>query len=611
MSLRGKLLLAQLPLGIALMAIAVLAGTAVTKLGEQSAYILKDNYRSVLAAQRMKDSLEELDRGAFFVAVGRPAPEAERVQRSRRLFDEELRVEEGNITEPGEGELVEVLRGQWARYLEKLEAFGRAPEGETKARAYFDALEPQYRAVRDSADRILVLNQDAMPRRSDRAQRSAAGFVRLIIAAALALSLAGAWAATALTGRLLKPLSVVTMAVRRFGEGDLKARARLTGRDEVAALAAEFNDMADRLEVYRKSSLGELLLAQQASQAAIDSLPDPVIMLGLSGELLNVNAAATSLLNLSVEKNSANPLAALSPTIRAIVERMREHVFAGRGPHVPKGFEEAVRFVAADGERYLLPRATPIYGEENEVAGVAVVLSDVTRLWRADELKNNLVAFVAHEFRTPLTSLQMAVHLCTEEAAGPLTEKQADLLFAAREDCNRLQTIVNDLLDVSRVHEGELALSTEALGVEDLVSQALSAHRTAADEKGLSLASEVLPGLAPVLADPERVKLVFANLIGNAIRYTPSGGRIAVRAKAEDGMTRFEVADTGPGIPREQQALVFEKFYRLPGSGSQGAGLGLFIAREVVRAHGGTIGIDSEVGRGTTIWFTLPTAGQS
>ncbi|HEY3449249.1 MAG TPA: ATP-binding protein [Myxococcales bacterium] len=609
MTFRSRLLLALAPLGLSLLAVAWLSSSVVVRLGENSSHILADNYRSVLAAQRMKEALERIDSGALFTALGQAGRGEALIAEQRGAFEEALRAEEGNITEAGEAEVVRDLRTRWTDYRGALDAFLALPV-EKRGPVYFDLLEARFSAVRRGADQILALNQDAMSRKSDRARKGAESFVRAIVLAAIALCAFGLWASTALTRRFLRPLSVVSQAVRRFGEGDVQARARLPGKDELAKLASDFNDMADHLERYRRSSLGELLLAQQASQAAIDALPDPVLLLGVHGELLNANLAATSLLRIAPE--AAEPLAAIDPALQAVFGRLRSHVFSGQGAYLPKGFDEALRLPTPEGERYLLPRAAPVYGEERQVSGAAVVLSDVTRLLRADELKNDLVAFVAHEFRTPLTSLQMAVHLCAEEMAGPVTEKQADLLFAAREDCERLQAIVNDLLDVSRIHEGKISLALSELDGEELARQAVAEHAAAASERGIRLGCEVLPGLAPVLADAARVRLVLDNLLGNALRYTPAGGKVTVRARAEaSDRMRFEVVDTGPGIPREQQALVFEKFYRLPGTQPQGAGLGLFIAREIVRAHHGTVGIDSEPGKGSTFWFTLPLAGKT
>src|SRR5262249_38908841 len=179
------------------------------------------------------------------------------------------------------------------------------------------------------------------------------------------------------------------------------------------------NRMADGLERYRKSSLGELLQAQQGAQAAIESLPDPVLLLDANGAVTGVNLAATRLLGIDADKPSPEIFANADPVVRAAVERLRVHVLGGKGPYIPKGFEEAVRVQSSpEGERILLPRAAPIYSEAGTVTGAAIVLQDSTRLFRFDELKNDLVATVAHEFRTPLTSLRMALHLCTDGVVG-------------------------------------------------------------------------------------------------------------------------------------------------------------------------------------------------
>ena len=234
----------------------------------------------------------------------------------------------------------------------------------------------------------------------------------------------------------------------------------------------------------------------------------------------------------------------------------------------------------------------------------------MTRLRRFNELKDDLVATVAHEFRTPLTSLRMAIHLCLEQMVGPVTEKQSDLLHAAREDCERLQSMVDDILDLSRIKAGQIEMHRRPVSVASVVHGAIEAHRAAAELQKVRLSASLPADDDQVMVDPERVALVFSNLINNAIRHTPSGGIVDVRAQASDGLMRFEVSDSGEGIPREHQRYVFERYYRVPGSGSKGAGLGLSIAKEMVEAHGGEIGVESEVGRGSTFWFTIPRAVQ-
>lgn len=616
MTFRTKLVMAQIPLAVALALVGILSSVVTSRLGQQAARIFVDNYRSVRAAQRMKEALERMDSYALYILAGHAEEATAQIAHHRRVFERELGVEETNITEAGEAEAAEALRESWTRYHKGLDAFLAAPNRSEQNSIYFGTLSPLFASTKQGADRILDMNQDAIVRKSDRAEQSARRFQSLVTLALLGALLGGVLFSIWLTARFLRPVGVVGAAVRRFGQGDLQARARLEGGDEIAQLAAEFNTMAERLERYRASSLGELLQAQQATQAAMDALPDPVLLLDAAGHVQGINTATSQLLGVDADLRPKDPLATLAPGMRSLVDRLRAHVVGGRGPYVPKGFEEALRIASPDGERIFLPRAAPIYGDAGEVSGVAIVLQDVTRLFRFDELKSNLVATVAHEFRTPLTSLRMAIHLCTEEAVGPLTNKQADLMFAARDDCERLQGIVDELLNLSRIESGSIDLHKRRVAPEMLVGLASEVHRAAAEVRQIVLHTEVMPGCPEAFADPDRLELVFSNLLGNAIRFSPQAGEITLRAREEitsekgenQRWIRFEVADQGPGIPVEHQAELFQKFYRVPGSPVGGSGLGLFIARGIVQAHGGQIGVTSQPGQGATFWFTVPAA---
>jgi signal transduction histidine kinase len=364
--------------------------------------------------------------------------------------------------------------------------------------------------------------------------------------------------------------------------------------------------MADRLDRYRRSSLGELLLAQQAAQSAIDSLPDPVVVFDANGDVLIVNRAAEGLLGIELGAGSVGALGTVDAALRAVIEQARSHVLGGKGAYVPRGFEDAVR-VATDGEGdcYYLARATPVYGEQGGITGATVILQEVTRLHRFDQLKNDLVATVAHEFRTPLTSLRMAIHLCLEQRIGPLTDKQSDLLYAARDDCERLQRIVDELLDLAKIQGGRMQLSLRKVAPRALIDEAVGVHGALAAARNVELAAQVTPALPELAVDRDRIQLVFANLMTNAIRHSPPGAAVHIRGSAANGTVRFEIADQGPGIPRDQREAIFDKFAQGVASPG-GAGLGLSIAREIVTAHGGQIGVDSELGRGSTFWFTIP-----
>lgn len=603
MTLSKKLILAQAPLALALLGISLFALHTNHRLSQTSKAILKDNFRSVLAIQRIQDAVERLDEAAVGRVLGRPSIASLEEGELARQVEGELVVQEGNVTEPGEDEATRRLRVSWTQYQLAFAGVTAQPLGDL----YHQRLSPQRQALRAAANEILALNLDAIVAKNDRVHKSADDSDAVMFFATLGACLLGLVASGSLTSRLLRPLGVLSQAVRRIAEGDLGARINLEGQDEISGLAREFNTMTERLETYRRSSLGELLEAQQSSQAAIDSLTDPVVVFDAQGGVVNVNSASEKLLGLSVEQGTAT-LAESAP-LRAGLARVSGHILAGKGSYAPKGFEEALSTTTPEGERFLLPRGSPIYSAEGAIRGATVVLQDVTKLRVFDDLTHDLVATVAHEFRTPLTSLRMAIHLCVEEVTGPLSPKQAELLYAAREDCERLQRMVNDLLDVARLQSGRMSFSRKKVAADSLTPM-VEAYDKEARAQGVELHAEPTPQGLFVEVDPTRLQLVFANLLNNALHFTPRGGHIDVRVlPTKDGFLRFEISDTGPGIPTEYHERIFDKFFQVPGVAHSGAGLGLHIAREVVRAHGGELGVDSKVAHGSTFWFTLPLVG--
>lgn len=605
-SVRGKLLLGQLPLLLALLVLTVFALATVSSIGDSAQNILQDNYRSVLAAQRMKEAIERMDSGALFVIAGQHKLGWEQVGSHRKRFDQELQIEEANITEVGEAEIARKLRSAWEHYLHQLQRFQSLDDSSSLRQHYFQDLAPAFLQVKQCADEVLGLNQDAMMHKSERARLTAQRLSHSTMLAALAAMGIGILASTYLTTRLVRPLSLLGQAVRRIGKGDLDARAQVSGGDELAQLAKDVNTMAEQLGRYRRSTLGELIQAQQSAQSIMDSLPDPVLLFDESGRILSTNHPADVLLGMD-ERSEGDPLSTLPVQLRSVVLSVRSHVLSGRGSYVPRDFAEAVATQTAEGDRYLLPRAAPVYDERGAVQGVAVILQDITRLRRFDELKNDLVATVAHEFRTPLTSLRMSIHLCLEELPGPLTEKQTELLFAAREDCERLQAFIDDLLDLAKLQAGRLEMRKSRIPIHQLLQGALAEQSAYAEQMQVQLRieSSLLP-LAETEVDPERLSMVFGNLIANAIRHSPVGTVVTVCAEEESARFRFSVRDEGPGIAPDYQREVFHKFFRVPGNHSGAAGLGLSIAKEIVEAHGGEIGVQSEPGHGATFYFFIP-----
>ncbi len=250
-------------------------------------------------------------------------------------------------------------------------------------------------------------------------------------------------------------------------------------------------------------------------------------------------------------------------------------------------------------------RTTP-----DELIGAAVVLLDVTKFHLLDRLKSDMVSTVSHELKTPLTSVQMAIHLLLEEVVGPLMPKQVELLLAARQDADRILAMINDLLDLTRIEQGRVRLDLKPVLASELVEGAIARMQSQTDDAGIMLETAIVGEPAYAMVDRDRIEHVFDNLIINAIQHTPRGGLIRIGARPQDDRLRFEIHDSGAGIPREHLSRIFDKFYRVSnGQQAGGAGLGLAIAREILTAHGGQIEVDSEPGRGTTFSFTLPSRG--
>jgi NtrC-family two-component system sensor histidine kinase KinB len=234
----------------------------------------------------------------------------------------------------------------------------------------------------------------------------------------------------------------------------------------------------------------------------------------------------------------------------------------------------------------------------------------VTKLRLLDDAKTNLVGTVSHELKTPLTSLRMAVYLLLEQNIAGLTPVQRDLLETARDDADRLLRILDNRLDLARLEAGASALDHCEVAVASLLDEVAAEARGFIEAAGQKLDVQLAPALATarLTLDPGRIRHVFVNLLTNASKYTPHGGTITLSAApTEENFVRFAVRDTGPGIPVESIARVFDRFYRAPDQEKTGAGLGLAIAREIVVAHGGSIACASEPGRGAEFYFLLPT----
>jgi len=269
---------------------------------------------------------------------------------------------------------------------------------------------------------------------------------------------------------------------------------------------------------------------------------------------------------------------------------------------------------AVDGARRAFRiRSTPMKDADGRLVGAVTLLEDVTHLSEVSRLKSEFIAAASHELRTPLTSVQMGIHLLLEGSAGPLAERQQEILQVCREDTTRLDRLMRELLDLSKIESGAVTPVLAPTRPAALISAAIDPLRLQVETRGVRLEVDAPPDLPAVLVDRSQLERVIGNLVTNAMRATPAGGTINVAAVTRGPQVAFSVADTGAGIPRDYLPRIFEPFVQVPHApgGGGGAGLGLAISRRIVEAHGGQLTVQSSPGKGSTFTFTMPVAEEA
>jgi two-component system, NtrC family, sensor histidine kinase KinB len=584
------------PILLLVAAVGVYAIILFRSLGGKIDLLLKENYRSVVAGQQMKESLERMDSAAFFTLVGEDARGRQLYQQNEPIFAENLRIEEHNVTLPGEQALADSLHSLFAKYRSEIATFLGLGDLDQKRKVYFDTLLPLATRIKDTAQEVIRINEENMLAENQEARTLSSKSSRLMILVGLVGIGASLFFAFWLQRSLVRPLQNLTGVAKELGDGRLDQLVPVTSRDELGQLAEAFNKLAGKLRNYRQVTTDQILQARQLTEIAFSAFPDAVFAYSADGKINFLNPSAVKLLA-STETRGRLPDAVIP---------LMERALKGESDYLPTSFDKAIAMRADDQEKYFLPRVVGMRDENGQIFGAVIVLQDVTRFRLLDEVKTNLVSTVSHELKTPLTSVRMGLHLLLEERIGPLTRKQTEILLAAREDSERLLRIINDLLDLARLESNEVRQVFETVSPESLINTAISRCEPLAESRGFKLKAEVESGLPLVNVDPRQIHHVFSNLISNAAKHSKFGDTIVVAAEQQKGFIRFSVADNGPGIPKEFQSKLFERFYRLPGSDREGVGLGLAIIREIVTAHGGSVGLNSSPGQGSEFYFDLP-----
>jgi len=416
------------------------------------------------------------------------------------------------------------------------------------------------------------------------------------LAAVLLLArLAAAW--------LTQPLREVTAVARRLAAGDESARVLPRSQGEFSDLVRAFNDLSEQ----RRRRIDELAQDNRRFAAVLDQMADGVLITNHLGQVTLLNPAAARLLHTSAAE-------ALGRSFAAVV---RHHALIELWQRSRERRGEQVEAVEMGPELFLQAVITPFRREAT--AGAIILLQDLTQVRRLQVMRRDFISNLSHELRSPLAALQLLVETLQDGALDdpPAAER---FLFQAEAEVNTMTQMVEELTELSQIESGQVRLRLAPVAVSELIDGPLERLRPQAEAVGLTVSVELPPGLPPALADAERIRQVVANLLHNAIKFTPAGGQIAITAEARprngetDAATSevvIEVRDTGAGIAKVDLPRVFERFYksdRARTRGRGGTGLGLAIARHIVEAHGGRIWVKSKEGKGSRFFFSLPAA---
>lgn len=539
----------------------------VRQLSQATGTILADNYNSLQYAGGMLQSLNDIGEDSV----------------SRHILRENLALQRQNITEINERESTSTLERHIASLSDPV-------------------TEAEIRTVRQDLFRIMELNMAAI-RAKSLAVEERADYVMwwLIVVAALCAVIAGAilvW----FPRSVLRPIDVLKRGITEIANLNYEQRLEFPGNREFESVAESFNDMAAKLDEYRRSSLDDLMAAKKRIEAIVDTLHEPIVGLDPDRRILFMNREALSVLNLPQEVvgRNATEVALSNDLLRRLIRGLCE-----------KKDPEPLKIYADNKESYFQVENTPLYitpvgGSERQFVGSLIVLNNITRFKELDSAKTNFISTVSHEMKTPISSILMSLQLLGDTRLGELNTEQKQLVGSIKESSDRLLSITGELLNMTQIETGKLKLMPKITKPIELINYAVKATQVLADRFCCFVEVNYPEKISKLFVDNEKIAWVITNLLSNAIHHSPEKSRIIIGAVQREKAIEIYVRDFGRGIDPRYHTSIFERYFRVPGTKVQGSGLGLAISKEFVEAHGGTISVESEIGKGSRFSILLP-----
>jgi PAS domain S-box-containing protein len=565
--------------------------------------MIRQNYLNVIAAQNMLVSLERDNSAQLTMLNGMIDTGYEQFQDNRRNFFTWFKqARESNISQLGANTLAEINKS-YANYTKATDTLKMILETRDHISAqnyHYDNIMPLFNQIKEGCFQLLDMNHNAMVETDAKANYISNRATLAVLGAALlaiVLSIVASWQ---FSQYILEPAEKLTDTVRKIGRGYLDVRADINSNDEIGELANEFNRMAERLMKYEEINIEKLISEKKKSEAIVSTISDPIVVADKDGKIVLMNQLAEAVFDISEDASIGKDF---DDVVRnnTLNKYVAEYLRGRSSTNIPPYFE--LRINGED--RYFRIKLNSSWDSSGKVMGVILILQDVTQFKELDKMKSEFMARVSHEFRTPLTSINMTFDILKDEHLGHVNKKQRELLVAAKQDAERLTKLVRELLELSRLESGKIQLKEDRVDTKSLVDFSIQPVLLQFKDKNVELITNVDAGIPEFVADFQQLSWVVSNLVTNALRFTESGGNVTIDATTNEEDLIVSVRDTGCGIEPEEIEKVFDRFVQLqdsPGS----VGLGLSIAKEIVELYGGRISVDSRVGVGTIFTFSLP-----
>ena len=404
-----------------------------------------------------------------------------------------------------------------------------------------------------------------------------------------------------------KPIKKIIDGIKDIANHNYDCRLNLESH-EFAEVSENFNRMAKRLSDYHSSTLAQIKAAKNYMETIINSVKEPVI--GLNNELiiLFINDEALNVLNLKREEVLQKPAQDISLRNDLLRRLIRELMDSQTGNKASKA--EPLKIYADNKESYFQMKCMQINKSGNNNSGstsegYVIMLKNITEFKELDSAKTTFISTISHELKTPISAIMMSLQLLEDSRIGDLNDEQKELAQSIQDNSERLLNITGELLNMTQVESGKLQLKPRITKPIELIEYAIKANRVQAEKFNIQIEVQYPENkIGKLFVDSEKIAWVLTNLLSNAIRYSPENGRIIIGVRqTDDNYIEMYVRDFGKGIDLRYHQSIFDHYFRVPGTKVQGSGLGLSISKDFVEAHGGTLTVESEVGKGSC--FTL------